>query len=286
MSDRGYLLSGFADEIDTDLDVQISVLKECDMSYLVLRSAYGKNISEYTLEEAQEIKDKLDENGIKVSSIGSPAGKMEITDDFEEHYQLYKHIVALANLFETNYIRIFSFFMPEGQEHGNYKDEVIKRLGRMISYAKDMNVVLLHENEKAIYGDTVKHCKDLMETLYCDNFKQAFDFANFVQCDEDPLEGYHELKPYIGYVHIKDARKDDHVIVSAGAGDGHIAEIIDLLKQDNYKGFYSLEPHLIEFDGLQSLEREGDKTTIESDIQDGRTAFITAYNAFIKIMEG
>lgn len=286
MSDRDYLLSGFADEIDTDLDVQLSVLKECNMSYLVLRSAYGKNISEYSLEEAQKIKDKLDENGIKVSSLGSPAGKMEITDDFEEHFKSYQHIVDLANLFETDYIRIFSFFMPQDEEPEVYRDEVMKRLERMIAYAKEKNVVLIHENEKAIYGDTIKGCKDLMETLYCDNFKQAFDFANFVQCDEDPLEAYYELKPYIGYVHIKDARKEDHVIVPAGAGDGHIAEIIDLLKKDHYNGFYSLEPHLVEFDGLQSLEREGDKTTIESDIQDGRTAFITAYNAFIKIMEG
>ncbi len=285
MAERKYLLSGFADEIDTDLDKQISVLEECEMSYLVLRSCYGKNISEYTLEEARPIKAKLDEHGLKVSSIGSPIGKIEMTDDFEKHFELYKHVVELAHLFETPYIRIFSFFMPEDEDPATYREQVMANLQRMITYAAEQDIVLLHENEKAIYGDSVSRCEDLMRTLACDNFKQAFDFANFVQCGEDPLEAYQVLKPYIGYVHIKDARKSDHVIVPAGEGDGSISEIVQLLKAENYHGFFSLEPHLQEFEGLQSLEREGDKTTISSEISDGRTAFLTAFNAFTKIME-
>ncbi len=285
MGKRDYLLSGFADEIDTDFAAQIRVLKECEMDYLVLRSAYGKNISAYSLEEAKGLKAKLDEAGIKVSSIGSPIGKMEMTDDFAAHYALFQHVVALAHLFETPYIRVFSFFMPEGEDPAVYREQVFAYLRQMIAYAEQEQVILLHENEKAIYGDTISRCEDLMKHLGGAHFKQAFDFANFVQCDEDPLEAYQRLKPYIGYIHIKDARKSDHVIVPAGEGDGHIPEIMGLLKQGHYEGFYSLEPHLQEFEGLQSLEREGDKTTISSEITDGRTAFMTAFKAFTKIME-
>ncbi len=286
MFDKKYKLSGFADEIDPDLDRQISVLQECNMSYLELRSAYGKNISEYSIEEAKELKDRLDKDNIKVSAIGSPIGKISITDDFEEHFKLFSHVVDLAKIFETDYIRIFSFYIPQGKIAENYKDEVFRRLKRMTSYAKDQNIILLHENEKGIYGDTANRCKEIAETLYSDNFKLIFDFANFIQSDQDTLEAFKVLRPYIAYIHIKDALKENHKVVPAGMGDGHISEIVNLLKVDNYNGFYSLEPHLHDFEGLKELEREGEESAIGNDMNDGRVAFMTAYKAFIEIMEG
>mgnify|MGYP001423284159 CR=1 FL=1 len=286
MASKDYLLSGFADEIDGDLDKQIRVLKDLGMSYVEFRSAYGKNVSDYSLDEAMEIKNKLDANGIKVSSIGSPIGKIDIEGDLEEHFKLFTHVVDLAKLFESKYIRMFSFYTPQGEDPEDYREKIIKQLKKMIAHAKEQGVILLHENEKGIYGETIDRCKGLMEDLYCDNFKQILDFANFVQADEDPLEAYHELKPYIEYIHVKDARKDNHQVVPPGHGDGHLAEVVALLKKDNYKGFYSLEPHLQHFEGLDKLEREGDKSVVGSDIGDGELAFTLAHKEFVKILEG
>ncbi len=286
MASKDYLLSGFADEIDGDLDKQIRVLKDLKMSYVEFRSAYGRNISDYSLDEARTLKDKLDANGIKVSSIGSPIGKIDISGDLEEHFKLFTHVVDLAKFFETNYIRMFSFYTPHGEDPENYRGQIIEQLSKMIAYVKEHNIVLLHENEKGIYGDTIERSKDIMETLYCDNFKQILDFANFVQTDVDPLDAYKELKPYIEYIHVKDAKKDSHQVVPPGHGDGHLAEVVALLKKDNFKGFYSLEPHLQNFEGLKDLEREGEKSVIGSNIGDGELAFTLAHNEFVKIMEG
>lgn len=285
MFHKEYKLSGFADEIDDCLDRQIEVLHECHISYLELRSAYGKNISKYSLEEAKELKEKLDKEAIKVSAIGSPIGKMNIGDEFDKHFQLFCHVVELAKLFETKYIRIFSFYIPEGDIAESYMDKVIERLKIMINYAKEQGVILLHENEKGIYGDSISRCKELMDVLYCDNFKQTFDFANFIQCYQEPLEAFQILKPYIEYIHIKDARKDNRKVVPAGYGDGQIATIIQMLKVENYHGFYSLEPHLTEFKGLEQLERINEKTNIGNDMTDGRTAFMTAYYSFDEILK-
>jgi predicted dehydrogenase/sugar phosphate isomerase/epimerase len=285
MFEKDGKLSGFADEIDADFEKQMEVLHECNIGYMELRSAYGKNISEYSLEEAQKLKEILDREKIKVSSIGSPIGKINITDDFEEHFELFCHVVALAKLFETNYIRIFSFYIPEGRIVQSYKVEVLRRMKRMISYAKEQGVTLLHENEKGIYGDIGVRCKELMEELYCDHFKQVFDFANFVQCGENVMEAFQSLKPYIAYIHIKDALKDSHMVVPAGHGDGNVADIIRVLELENYDGFYSLEPHLTDFTGLQQLERENDKTAIGNRAATGRDAFLTAHQAFRKLKE-
>lgn len=282
---KNHILSGFADEIDPDMDKQITVLKECGISYIELRSVNNKSISEYTIKEAKLLKNKLDEMGIKVSAIGSPIGKIPITEDFEKHYEIFIHVVALAKLFDTSYIRLFSFYIPQHEIPEKYKIQVFERMERMIAYAKTEGVILLHENEKGIYGDNAMRCYELMEAFYGENFKLIFDFANFIQCGQDTLEAYRLLKPYLAYVHVKDALADSHEVVPAGMGNGHIEEIVNDLTLSGYKGFFSLEPHLFEFSGLKHLEREEEQTILNEESTTGRQAFILAAKAFQKIIK-
>lgn len=278
---KNTIITGFADEIHRDIEVQVRLLKELGITYLELRSANGKNISEFTLEEAKALKNYLSDNQIKVSAIGSPVGKIQITDDFEPHFETYKRIVEIAKIMETPYIRIFSFFMPEGEEIDQYKDEVFARMERFVEYAKAQNVILLHENEKDIYGDMAMRCLDLLKRFYGDHFKCIFDFANFVQCKQDTLEAYEMLKPYIEYIHIKDALLADARVTPAGEGDGKVKEILQKLDDKNYSGFLSLEPHLAEFDALKSLEKNADKRALT----DGEAAYTIAYQALIKLLK-
>ena len=117
-------LSGFADEINPQLDEQIRVLKKLGMHYVEMRGANGKGLVEYPLDEVEKIKEQLDENDIHLSSVGSPIGKIPITQDFEEHFKLFCHTVNIAHVMEVPYIRMFSFFMPEGEDPEKYHDEV------------------------------------------------------------------------------------------------------------------------------------------------------------------
>lgn len=279
--DKNIIISGFADEIDASLDRQLEVIKELGISHIEIRGVDGKGLVEYSLEEVKKIKEKLDKNNIKVSSVGSPVGKILITDDFEEHFELYKHTVEIAGIMETPYIRMFSFFIPEGSDAAVYKDEVFRRLGMFLEYAQKKNMVLLHENEKDIYGDIAVRCKEIMEEFYCDNFKAVFDFANFVQCRQDTEEAYEMLKPYIEYIHIKDALWESGQVVPAGHGDGNVPAILDDLLQNGYRGFLSIEPHLTDFSGFSDLEQ---KDAGEKKEMDGAAAFTIAYQALKKIL--
>ena len=98
-----------------------------------------------------------------------------------------------------------------------------------MDYASANDTLLLHENEKDIYGAMALECKKLMDTFYGDHFKAIFDFANFVQCGQDTLEAYEMLKSYIAYIHVKDALKSDQSVVPAGYGDGNVAVILKRL---------------------------------------------------------
>ena len=248
-------ISGFADEIDAVVDKQFEVLDKLNMKYFEVRGVDGKNISTLSEEEVFKLKEKMEQHGIQVSSIGSPIGKVKLEEPFEEHFELFKKVVEIAKNLNTKYIRMFSFYHDGGDVWTEEeRAEVLVRLRKMIEYAREQDIILLHENEKDIYGDTAERCADLMKELHCENFKAVFDPANFVQCKQDNKYAYELLKDYIAYVHIKDARYADNKVVPAGMGDGEVPYVLKELFANGYDGFVSLEPHLGHFSGLAALE--------------------------------
>ncbi len=274
-------ISGFSDEIAKDIDTQFAVLNKLGISYFEPRGIDGKSIAELSRDEALSLKAKMDKCGIKASSIGSPIGKIKLTDDFDRHFEIFKNVVAVAKILDTRYIRMFSFY-HEGREWTQEEREaVLWRLRKLIAYARENDVVLLHENEKDIYGDIAVRCKDLMDELYCDNFKAVFDPANFIQSGQDTKEAYQMLKDYIEYMHIKDAKFSDNSVTPAGYGDGNVGYILGDLFKNGFDGFLSLEPHLGNFSGFCELELDGDLQNLP---EGGEGTFTLAYKSLLKLI--
>ena len=265
-------ISGFADEINQSFAVQLAVLKELGQSYIELRSADGTGVADFTLEQAKALKKIMTQQGICVSAIGSPIGKIKVTDAFEPHFKQFRHVVELAKLFDTPYIRMFSFYVPHGEENA-YRGEVLRRVEKLVDYATKERVTLLHENEKGIYGADAPHCLELMQQFYGESFACTFDFANFVQVGQDTKMAYEMLEPYIRYIHIKDAKCLDGEVVLPGDGDGNVQEILGDLDKKGFDGFLSLEPHLCSFEGLEKLEAQ----VRQKKETDGIAAYQSAY---------
>ena len=179
-----------------------------------------------------------------------------------------------------------TFFMPEGKDPADYRDAVIKKLRKFIAIAEKHDVILMHENEKDIYGDVLSRCVDLMQTLNSAHFKSAFDFANFVQCGEDTAKCWDALRPYIVYIHIKDAVSTDKENVLCGTGEGKIPELLHkAIVEEGYTGFLTLEPHLVLFDSLQSLETTDAKNIIrENKYKNGAEGYAAQYHALCDIL--
>ena len=276
-------MSGFSDEINKDVDIQFTVLNKLGIKYFEPRGINGTNVSDLTIDEAKALKEKMDKYGIEVSSIGSPIGKIKITDDFGSHKEKLIHTIQIAKILGSKYIRIFSFFIPDG-EYDKYKDEVLRRMKEMANIAEEMDIMLLHENEKGIYGDVADRCKEIFDYVNSPNLRGVFDMANFVQCGETTYPyAFNLLRPHIEYMHIKDALYSDGSVVPPGYGDGKVKEIIGELKASGYDGFYSMEPHLGSFEGLADLELTDEMEKLP---EGGEGTFTLAFNAFMKILEG
>ncbi len=253
-------LSAFADEISDDLDEQIAVLTGENIRFLELRGVWGVNVLDLSDQQVAEVKRALDAAGIGVSAIGSPIGKVPIDASFDEHLRRFERALTVARAFETPFVRIFSFYAPSptggvGDVAGDaaadpaaWRAEVVTRLREMTARARAAAITLLHENEKDIYGDTIARCVDLMRSVDDARFQAILDPANFIQCGQTPYpDGYEALRPWLRYVHVKDAR-DDGGVVPAGVGAGRWPDLLRRLRADGYDGFLSLEPHLAHAD--------------------------------------
>lgn len=248
-------VSGFADEYSPSFDEQLAALGRLGVSHIELRGIDGVNVSDLTPEKLREVRSRLEAAGIRVSSIGSPIGKINIRDDFTQHMDKLKRTLEIQKELSAPYIRMFSFYLPEGSTPADCRGEVMDRLGAMVEEAKRWEAVLLHENEKAIYGDTAARCLDIMDELGCDNLRAVFDFANFLEVGQPTMEAFDMLRPYIEYVHIKDA-DENKKIVPAGRGAGRVEDILHKLLSSGWEGVLSLEPHLTDFAGLAALEHD------------------------------
>ena len=237
-------LCAFADEAESGLDGQIAALKRNNIPYLELRSIAGKNVKDFSLEEAKEYAKILTENGIAVWSIGSPIGKVGIDVNMDAYMKDVRHVCELAKIFSTSRIRMFSFF------HAYEKREIVMAyLQNMVDVAKEYGVELYHENEKDIYGDTLERVQDIMSSV--DGLKYIYDPANYLQCDVPAEKTIAALVDKTDYFHIKDVIVATGELVPAGYGDGHIDELVAKMQGDKV---LTLEPHLAVFDAYASID--------------------------------
>lgn len=237
-------LCAFADEASARLEGQIAALKRNGISLLEVRGVNGKNVLDLTDEEVLEYRGRLNAEGIRVWAIGSPLGKVGIDVDFGAYRKKVERCCRIANLFDCGNIRMFSFF--RAYEH---REKVLEYLRTMVRIASQYGVVLCHENEKEIYGDTVRRVRELLDEV--DGLGAVFDPANFVQVGEDTSAAMDALASKCRYFHIKDVIRRSGQIVPAGEGDGNIEKLIALAGNDRV---LTLEPHLTVFDGYAGID--------------------------------
>lgn len=275
------ILSGFFDEHSDSFDGQLEAMKGYGVKNVEIRHVDKKNVSVLTKEEVAEVKAKLDNYGFGVSAIGSPLGKIKLDGDMDAHMETARRVFETANTLGAEYIRVFSFYAPDGKDITAMRSEVIDALGRMLDIAKEHGVTLCHENEAEIYGATPERCLDLLES-FGGELGCVFDMGNFVLENEEPVAAYKMLREHIRYFHIKDALYEG-AIVPPGCGNAKIGEILSEHKAFAKNDFFiSLEPHLQLFSGLNALVGRSFENPYK--YNDAQSAFTDAYNKLLELI--
>lgn len=273
------IISAFSDEFAVSFEEQLKGMRDFCIKNIEMRFVDGKNVADLSEADVADLKNLLDKYGISVSAIGSPLGKIRLDEDFNEHLKKADNVFKTAAFLGAEFVRVFSFYAPEGKDIADFKDDVFKKLSLLIELADKYKLTLCHENEAKIFGDTPERCLELL-THFGGKLKCVFDMGNFVLENVEPLSAYEKMRDYVAYFHIKDALYEG-AIVPPGKGEAKIREIIEAHKNYSKNDFFiTLEPHLQTFSGLNALVGREFDNPYKYD--DEKTAFT---DAVIKLKE-
>jgi len=238
-------LSAFADEISSNPVEQLDVLSVHGIKYIEFRAIHGTNVLDLSESQHAEFRDLLRSRDFHLSAIGSPIGKIRINESFDEHLLRFERAMDLADFYQTPRIRVFSFYIPPGDDPASHRAAVLSRMADLAGRAATRGISLFLENEKGIYGDTAARVADVIETVDSPFLAHAFDPANYVEIGQPVDEAWARLRPYVKHFHVKDFDPKTHRNVPAGAGDGQIPSLLQDAVASGYDGFCVLEPHLV-----------------------------------------
>jgi 3-dehydroshikimate dehydratase len=238
-------LSAFADEISQDPVEQLDVLSQHGIKHIEFRAIHGKNVLDLDDDQHAAFRDLLRSRGFGLSAIGSPIGKIRITESFDEHLERFEIALQLAHFYQAPRIRIFSFYIPPGDDPATHRGEVMSRMAELARRAAVGGITLFLENEKGIYGDTAQRVADVLETVQSPSLVHAFDPANYVEIQQPIEEAWSLLGRYVKHFHVKDYDTQHHRNVPAGFGHGQIPRLLAEACAAGYDGFCVLEPHLV-----------------------------------------
>ncbi len=258
-------LSAFADEVSADPAEQLDCLRDNGVRHVEFRSIFGTNVMDLSDSQHADFRGLLRSRGFGLSAIGSPIGKVPIGEPFGPHVDRFHRAMVLAEFYGTPNIRIFSFYLPAGDDPSRSRSEVISRLSQMAEMAEERGRTLFLENERGIYGDTAARVLDVLEAVDSPSLVSAFDPANFLDVGQDVDEAWSMLRSRVRHFHVKDFDLKTRTHVPAGQGDGKIPKLIADAVVHGYDGFCTLEPHLIvaaQSHGFTGPERFGEAASV------------------------
>ena len=253
--------SGISDEAGASIETQIKAHKELRWKHLELRKVDGQGILSLGDREFGAVFRALKDANMKVSCLGSPIGDWShsIRDSFLADANLMRRAVKrarqLAELGMLPFVRVMSYPNDKNDPMPKelWQERAITRMRGLLKIVEDSDVILAHENCSGWGGITIENNVALFETIDSQANRPAiralrvlFDTGNPPTYGYNSWEWYQLVKPWIAYVHIKDAKKVDgeDVYTYPGEGDGCVRQILADLLERGYDGFVSIEPHL------------------------------------------
>jgi sugar phosphate isomerase/epimerase len=238
-------LSGFADEVDPAISVQIETFSRLRIKGIDLRSVNNVNVLDLPPHELFQINGMCRDAGLHIQTVGSPVNKIpyHVLSRATEEDRLNK---AIKNADHLNVKRI-RLFTPEiqGDADPELDHKIVDWMKEQKTIAEHSGITLLIENDARYWSAYPENAKRLFGELGGPHFKAAFDFANTVLIGFRPMKDWFPwLLPYLDTLHIKDAVEATGEILPAGEGDGQIQETLTWLIDQGWSGPLTLEPHL------------------------------------------
>lgn len=218
------LLSGFADEsaLSKKANEQFAALAAIGLKYYSIRfvdvGGGIKNVMALDESEIKQLQQMHADYGLKVSSIGSPIGKVKLNDfddgtsnkyvPFEKYLKEDVQIACdRAEAFGSKLLRGFAFYHPKGTAPQPHVDQVAEQLGQIAEACDSRGLTFGLEVEANLVGQTGHLLAEITEKVNHSAMVTIFDGANIAMQGFTPDQVYQQyvaMKPSLGWLHIKD----------------------------------------------------------------------------------
>lgn len=257
-----FRISVINDEISPDFDHACSVATSFGMSWIELRSMWGKNISDLSDDQVAEAKKILAKYNLRVTDIASPLFKVDwpgaptakkgdtfgsADATFSQQGEVLERCIALAKTFGTNKVRCFDFWRIDDQ--APYRAAIDDKLRETADKCAREGVLLVLENEPACNTATGREAARLLNAVKTPHLALNWDPANAVmrgELDAFPVAWDLLPKERIHHCHCKNAQKNaEGKLVWAPVDVGYIDWTAQFraLKKIGYREAVSLETH-------------------------------------------
>ena len=253
------------DEVSDDLQEALEIAKSWGLDCIELHRVWGKNICDVdaaTLSKAMRI---VRESGLTVTNIDSLTLRCSLDDDeeYSEHIKHLKRSIEVAPLFDTNVVRLFSFWKVDNVE--DKWERIFEKMELPIKIAEQAGMMLGFENVSSGNIGTSDDLVRLFDHFRSPNLKLIWDPGNaYASGEEKPFpDGYEKVKSKIIHIHLKDAVIDDqgkNVWKPVGQGAVGYGKHLEGLLKDNYAGVVALETHCTSASGSKI---EGTKESLD-----------------------
>jgi len=254
------------DKISPDFDHACYVVAhDFGLSWIEIRSMWGKNTMALSDAEIAESKKILAKYNLQVTDIASPLGKTdwpgapksqygskgdmhnaaEIT--FRQQDEILEKAISLAKQFNTNKVRSFDFWRLD--DVTPYRAAIDEKIRSMAETAGKQGILLVLENEFECNTATGREAARTLNAVQTPHLALNWDPANAVMRGElDAFPAAWDLLPKnrIRHCHCKNAVKNaDGKIEWSPVDKGFIdwAAQFRALKQMGYREAVSLETH-------------------------------------------
>ena len=252
---KQFKLGVISDGLSQDFETALKILKSYQVSWVEIRSLWGKYNTEASPEQVGRLKDLLDQYGIRCSQVDTALFKCQFpgaqtlsrradTYPYAGQMDLLKRAIERAHAWGTDRVRIFTFWRVAEPEklYGRISEDVAKAA----EVARSAGIRLLIENEPSTNVGTAHELARMLATLPS-NVGANWDIANGLRLGEIPYPGGYQSLDFkrIWNMHLKgqqctpDLKQCKETFADQGQID--LKGVLQAVLRDGYQGTMSLE---------------------------------------------
>ncbi|HDW3057078.1 TPA: sugar phosphate isomerase/epimerase [Bacillus cereus] len=138
---------------------------------------------------------------------------ISLSADFEKTIEKSEQLVILANWFNTNKIRTFAGQKGSEDFSEQERKEYVKRIHKICDVFAQHNMYVLLETHPNTLTDTLPATIELLEEVNHPNLKINLDFLHIWESGADPIDSFHQLKPWTLHYHFKNISSANYLHV-------------------------------------------------------------------------